>query len=238
MTVSPDQPPEDRPQGITLEELTAAFAEAMSGPTRPVPVVSVEPQPETSEAANCEAADLTEPAETDPDACCPISPRSILEAMLFVGNRDGQALSPAQAVDLMRGVTAGEVADLVDQLNLQYAAENRPYHVANEGAGYRMTLRPSFARLRDQFYHRVREARLSQAAVDILALVAYQQPLSGEQVNRLRGKPSGHILSQLVHRGLLRIDPDQRKPRTKLYYTTERFLSLFGLQSLDDLPRD
>ncbi len=171
------------------------------------------------------------------DGPCPITPASVLEAMLFVGNRDGSPLAPARAAELMRGVSAGEIAGLVDELNAYYEADGRPYTIVSEGSGYRLKLRPEFAPLRDRFYGKLREARLSQAAVDILAIVAYQQPLSAEQINKLRGKPSGHVLSQLVHRQLLRIERAGPR-RTAQYYTTERFLRLFGLESLDDLPRD
>ncbi len=188
------------------------------------------------------ASNKTPPAptsETDDgtDAPCPITPASVLEAMLFVGNRDGTALAPARAAELMRGVSPGEIAGLVDELNARYSADGRPYAVVSEGSGYRLKLRPEFASLRDRFYGKMREARLSQAAVDILAIVAYQQPLTAEQINRLRGKPSGHMLSQLVHRQLLRIERAGPR-RTAQYYTTDRFLRLFGLESLDDLPRD
>ena len=91
--------------------------------------------------------------------------------------------------------------------------------------------------MRDRFHGRIREARLSQAAIDVLAVVAYQQPLTAEQIGRLRGKPCSHVLSQLVHRGLLRIERKPGKRRTVQYFTTDRFLDLFGLQTLADLPR-
>ena len=71
----------------------------------------------------------------------------------------------------------------------------------------------------------------------MLALVAYQQPITGEKINQLRGKPSSHILAHLVRRGLLRIERPDPKRRTPHYHTTDRFLRLFNLQSLDDLPR-
>ena len=72
----------------------------------------------------------------------------------------------------------------------------------------------------------------------MLAIVAYQQPLSAEQIGTVRGKPSGPVLSQLVHRGLLRIErlPGQAGGRVQ-YFTTDRFLHLFGLQTLADLPQ-
>ena len=111
------------------------------------------------------------------------------------------------------------------------------YRVVGEGDGYRLTLRDEFRPLRNRFYGRIREARLSQAAIDVLALVAYQQSITAETIGRLRGKPSNHVLMHLVRRGLLRIERPDAKRRTPHYYTTERFLRLFNLQSLDDLPQ-
>ncbi|OHB68768.1 MAG: hypothetical protein A2V70_01890 [Planctomycetes bacterium RBG_13_63_9] len=157
--------------------------------------------------------------------------------MLFVGNRDGRPLSAAQAAELMRGVEPEEIPGLVDELNRRYTANGCPYHIANDGSGYRFLLHSAFHRLRSRFYGRVREARLSQAAVDVLAVVAYQQPLTSEQIGQLRGKPSSHVLSQLVRRGLLRIERRDPKRRTASYFTTDRFLELFGMESLDDLPQ-
>ena len=92
--------------------------------------------------------------------------------------------------------------------------------------------------MRDQFFGRIRQARLSQTAIDILAIVAYQQPLTAEQINTVRGKSSGHVLSQLVHRGLLRIERLPGKRRPAQYYTTDRFLRLFGLEDAGRLAAE
>ena len=156
--------------------------------------------------------------------------------MLFVGSPDGQALTPQRAAELMRGVEPGEIAALVDQLNGRYAAGACPYRIVMEQGGYRLTLRKPFQRVRDQFERRLREARLSLAAINVLAIVAYRQPISGEEVGGLRGKPSGAILGQLVRRGLLRVERKEGE-RTPYYRTAERFLKLFSLRDLRDLPQ-
>ena len=157
--------------------------------------------------------------------------------MLFVGDRDNRPLTAARAAELMRGVEPGEIGGLIEELNQRYTRSGCPYFVAEDSDGYRITLRKPFHPLREQFYGRIREARLSQAAIDVLAIVAYQQPLSAEQIGAVRGKPSGPVLSQLVHRGLLRIERLPGKRRTVQYFTTDRFLQLFGLQTLADLPQ-
>ncbi len=247
------EPEQELPQpGISLSELTEAFAEAMGiepaakadepvdsavselsaaeqSPDElpPVEQSTVDPQSEDPPPA--------EPAEADDP--CEISPRTILEALLFVGSQGNEPLLATRAAELMRDVEPDEIAELVETLNRQYSANGCPYHIIHEGAGFRLALRKTFHPLRNKFYGRVRETRLSQAAVDVLAIIAYQQPLTAEQVNRLRGKPSNHMLSQLVRRGLLRIERRDPKRRTPSYLTTDRFLALFGLDGIEDLPQ-
>ncbi len=244
----PDTPETPDQQEISLAELSEAFAQAIQRP--PQQQAGCGEQPELEPTAEAAPGDdlARQPAEEvpeqpeplppeDADDICPISPSSILEAMLFVGDRENRPLTPAQAAGPMRGVEPGDIPALVEALNSRYESGGSPYRIVNEGAGYRLSLARAFYPLRDKFYGRVREARLSQAAIEVLAIVAYQQPLTAEDVARMRGTPSGHILSQLVRRQLLRIERNQRKPRVALYYTAARFLDLFGLESLEDLPQ-
>lgn len=166
-----------------------------------------------------------------------ISPRTILEAMLFVGHPQHEPLTASHVASLMRGVRPAEIDELVVELNETYAAEQCAYWIESVGAGYRLVLRPEFAPLRDRFYGRVKEAKLSQQAIDVLALVAYNQPLTQAEIDRLRNAASGGVLAQLVRRGLLRVERPDRKPREPIFHTTDKFLELFGLESLDDLPQ-
>ncbi len=233
---SQDEP--QRPPGISLGELTEAFAEAMG--TRPQAVPQEETARETVAVTeeSLDAQEEPEPQSDDDDADpCPISPLSIIEAMLFVGNRESQPLSSVRAAEVMRGVEPEDIDGLVEQLNVRYSAGGRPYHIVQEGGGYRLTLRSAYRGLQERFYGRIREARLSQPAIDVLAIIAYRQPLTSEQISRLRGKPCSHLLAQLVRRGLLRIERMDNKRRTAQYFTTDRFLGLFGMEDLDDLPR-
>ncbi len=226
---------------ISLDELARAFAQVMGAP--PQGSVRQEPQPLAAEAATGPGelhARTHEPAvavEEPVGDSGPVTPLSILEAMLFVGDRDNRPLTAARAAELMRGVEPGEIGGLIEELNGRYTRSCCPYFVAEDSDGYRMTLRKPFHPLREQFYGRIREARLSQAAIDVLAIVAYQQPLTAEQIGAVRGKPSGPVLAQLVHRRLLRIERLPGKRRTVQYFTTDRFLQLFGLQTLADLPQ-
>jgi segregation and condensation protein B len=242
MSDAPEDKPESRrEQGISLDELAAAYAQSMERRTdsweeppgeRPEAAEAVRAQPprETVEEPPPDAAD---DSGDDP---CPLSPTTILEAMLFVGSEQNEPLSSVRAAELMRGVSAGEIPGLVDRLNRRYAASGCPYRIIGEGAGYRIALDRPFYPIRNKFYGRMREARLSQAALDVLAIVAYRQPITAEEVSRLRDTPSGHVLTQLVRRQLLRIQRPPEKRRPISYRTTDRFLELFGLESLDELP--
>lgn len=237
-------------QDLSLDALAAAFAEAIGRPGDPSygppssaleagAAAAASPSLDRAGPETNSAADPTiDPHDGDDGG---VSPASILEAMLFVGDRGGGSLAAQRAAELMRGVAADEIHGLVEELNARYRRRGCPYEVTHVGAGYRMTLRPEFHPVRDRFLGRVREARLSQAALDVLAIVAYQQPVTAEVVGSLRGTPSHPLLTQLVRRRLLRIQRSPGKgpgqPRTTSFHTTERFLKLFGLETLEDLPQ-
>lgn len=227
--------------GLSLNELSEAFAEMLDSGQDPY--AAPEPAEDEDEQAVAEAmgvdsmAAIASPKTPHADDACELSPKSILEAMLFVGSPDNRPLSSERVAGMMRGVRAVEIDELVGELNRQYDARGCPYRIYSEGEGYRLMLREEFGRIRDKFYGRVRHARLSPAAIEVLSIIAYQGGQTSEEVNRLRGTPSGAILSQLVRRQLLRIERDPASPRMPRYHTTPRFLDLFGLESLEDLPR-
>lgn len=224
-------------QELSLDQLTEAFAEMLGvSPDRP-PAAAPGEEPAADDETDAAAARFEPAADADPDGDVEVSPASILEAMLFVGSPDNRPLESKQIAALIRGVEPAEVDELVHGLNARYAQDNCPYAIVREGSGYRMVLREEFHRLRDKFYGRRRQVQLSQAAIEVLAVVAYNQPITAEELQTRRGTGSGAILSQLVRRGLLRFERAEKKPRPARYFTTDRFLQLFNLRSLDELPR-
>lgn len=248
MVDSSSSPEFHEPEGISLNELTQAYAQAMGSVgdgEEEHPSLPEDQEEGTAETATAGPPDTIpipteiEVEEDDEQGSASddvaVSPLTVVETLLFVGSIDNQPLESAKAAQLMRGVTPGDVAELIDQLNARYRSNGCPYKIVSDGAGYLMTLRRAFYPVRNKFYGKVREARLSQAAVDTLAIVAYRQPLTSEQVTALRGTPSGHLLTQLVRRQLLDVERVEGS-RQVLYRTSSRFLELFGLESLEDLP--
>lgn len=171
------------------------------------------------------------PARSDP---VPVDPSSILEALLFVG---GGPVSAEQAAKLIRGVGPKQVEQLLGALDDQYHSESRPYRIVATAKGYCLQLLGQYDRIVDRLYHRQRAIRISPAAVEVLALIAYRQPINRQSVESLRGADCGGILRQLVRRGLLRLERNGTTSRDVLYHTTDRFLEVFSLADLEELPR-
>ena len=158
----------------------------------------------------------------------------IVEALLFVG---GAPLSGARACEVMQSVTAEEFAQAVAALNRHYRDQGRPYRIQPRDQGYELAIRPDFSVVRDRLLGGTREARLSAAALDTLALVAYRQPVTRQEVESLRGADSLAPLRQLVRLGLVAVQRGEAGQTEVRYGTTARFLRQFGLRGLDDLPR-
>jgi segregation and condensation protein B len=228
---------EPNDDGISLDELSQAYVALLSKGSDPY---SNESEPTTEERLPPEIVEVIDDPVIERERQPPdgdVTPRGILEAMLFVGHPTGEPLTSERIASFMRGVRPAEIDELVRELNAEYDEVGAPYLIVSDGPGYRMELRPDFAGLREAFYGKIREARLSQAAIDVLAIVGYHQPVGLEEIDRLRGKSSGAIVAQLVRRDLLlcsRVGAGRAKVQ---YTTTRRFLSLFGLEDISQLPR-
>ena len=233
---SPDDPGDDQkpPAELSVDQLTQAFAQLIGQDTSTSST-------DTSTGAENAASEDQSPAEPEEveaeEDDTNVSAEAILEAILFVGHPSNEPLTSRLMAGYLRGVTPVEVDELLAKLNQSYQESNAPYQVVSEGAGYRLTLRTEHEGLRERFYGRVREAKLSQMAIDLLAIVAYHQPIDRQSIDKLIGRPCGAMLSQLVRRELLKIERTKEKPRKTLYSTADRFLDLFQLESLEDLPR-
>jgi segregation and condensation protein B len=219
-------------QGPSLIELSRAYAALLNK--------GADPYPQSSEFDPNSAPRLPD-VDSDQgivgEIACETTPKAILEAILFVGHPAQEPVASERIAALMRGVRPGEIDELVAELNAEYEAENDPYTIVSEGLGHRLTLRSEFVSVSDAFHGRIREARLSQSAIDVLAIVAYQQPIEMSEIDRLRGKPSGPVVAQLVRRDLLRLERPTDKGKRPVYRTTDRFLDLFDLDALSELPR-
>jgi segregation and condensation protein B len=230
---SPDTNGDTR-DGSLADRLTNAFAE-MLGDTP----ASGANQHGGDTDKSPDAGDVL-PLDSDIEGMTPtgnVTPEGVVEAMLFVGSPENEPLLPAQLTAVVPGLTAEDIEQIVRDLNERYRRRESPYEIVSLRAGYRLVLRDEFESVSRRVLGRTRSTRLSRAAVDVLSLVAYMQPISSEDVGGQRGHPSQAILRQLVRRQLLEIERDPQNRRHIYYRTTERFLKLFNLTTIEDLPR-
>lgn len=169
-----------------------------------------------------------------------VSEKQVVEAALFVGGMPLTAKKLSSLFHTDHGF--GFVECLLDELNRQYADEGRPYSITLGEGGYRLSLLPEFESVRNKvFGYGPKDVKMTQDALEVLSLVAYKQPITKSQMEALGKSNAGPVLRQLVQRELIRIDrahmPQTSKNKNDPpYSTTPRFLSLFGLGSLNDLP--
>ena len=155
-------------------------------------------------------------------------------AVLFLAKEPLPSRKLSQYSNLADGT---EARTLVTRLNRQLDSQGRAFRIESVAGGYQMVTRPKFSKWLRRLEYVPGEVRLSAPAMETLAVVAYRQPVLRADVEAIRGVSCGEILSQLLNRDLVRIGGrSEELGRPYLYNTTKRFLQLFGLRSLDDLP--
>lgn len=214
----------------------AAVEDAASVVAVDVAPTEVTPVPVSSETAAGPSPEASAAVDSGPR----ISEKQVVEAALFVGGMPLTAKKLSSLFHTDHGF--GFVECLIDELNRQYTEEGRPYSITLGEGGYRLSLLPEFEPVRNKvFGFGPKDVKLTQDALEVLALVAYQQPITKSQMEALGKSNTGSVLRQLLQRELIRIDrahsPQTSKSKNDPpYVTTPRFLSLFGIGNLSDLP--
>lgn len=159
----------------------------------------------------------------------------IIEALLFASD------APLSADDLARGeedLEPDAVGEAIAALRREYEEHGRAFQIYEIAGGYQLLTRPEFSPHLERFETVPRSTRLSGAALEVLAIIAYRQPLGRAEVEEIRGVGSSHVLRTLQELDLIDIvGRGEGLGRPLLYGTTQRFLDHFGFASLDDLPR-
>ena len=186
-----------------------------------------------SEHYTCECGETVDPKG---EIMHQINPKQVIEAALFVG---GQPLTAKKLCYVLRGdFDLDFIEQTIDELNHQYLEEERPYEIRLGEGGYRFVLHDEFQRLRNRVYGiGPREVKLSQDVLEVLALVAYRQPMTQADIEGLGKSNPGPSLRQLLRRELISLERDPQDRKNVKYRTTRRFLSVFGLGRLDELPQ-
>ncbi len=175
------------------------------------------------------------PPGEQPDVPQAESTAAVVEAILFTSDSPLPAARIAELAEL-RGERA--VKDAVTALNKRYERDGSAFRIESLAGGYQMLTRPEFHGVITRLLRDRSDSRLTQAALETLAIVAYRQPILRADVEAIRGVACGEVLRGLLERQLIKIVGRAKViGRPMLYGTTRRFLEVFGLESLEDLPK-
>jgi len=217
--VWPDETMPRKPKASPDAEVSADDTlEAQDGPVE-VEVVEAEADDEALESSATQTVELT-----------------ILEALLFATHHPltGQRLAELLNVKSQKAVRAA-----VQELNQQYESTGRTFRIEQVAGGYQLLSLPKYGDILKRLHQKEADAKLTKAALETLAIIAYKQPILRADVEAIRGVACGETIRSLMEKHLVNIAGRAEEPgRPILYGTTKRFLQLFGLNSLKDLPQN
>lgn len=158
-----------------------------------------------------------------------------LEALLMATH---SPLTLGQIAEVMDLGSTKPVRRAIEALNQQYDESNRAFRVEQISGGYQVLTLPQFAETLKKMHQKDIDAKLTQAAKETLAIIAYKQPILRADVEAIRGVACGETIRSLMEKHLVKIAGRAEEPgRPILYGTTKRFMEVFGLNSLADLPK-
>lgn len=187
-------------------------------------------EPEGATVDSDRASPATESAQPDE-----IVPRQVVEAVLFSADTP---MPPAKIAAVLGVGDARDVRGYVKELNEQYEVEGRTFRIEQIAGGYRMMTLPAFKTWLVKLHKSRQESKLTPAAMETLAIIAYKQPATRAEIESVRGVAVGDIVNRLREMNLVKIvGRAEDLGRPMLYGTTKRFLEVFGLPGLDALPQ-
>ncbi|HEU5037625.1 MAG TPA: SMC-Scp complex subunit ScpB [Nocardioides sp.] len=170
---------------------------------------------------------------TDETLAVPVAElRPSLEALLMVADQPLEVMTLATAV----GYPVDEVTGALEGLAREYDEQGRGFELRNVGGGWRYYTRDEYAAVVEGYVLDGQQARLTQAALETLAVVAYKQPVSRARVSAIRGVNVDGVMRTLLTRGLVEEAGQDHETGANLYRTTTYFLERIGVTSLDELP--
>jgi len=170
------------------------------------------------------------PSDQDVD----LTVESVVEAVLFASD---EPLTAARLANIVE-VTTKQIREHIDNLNDKYQAGNHAFRIEKIAGGYQMLTLSSYNHWLKQLLRVRSETKLSPAAMETLAIIAYKQPVIRADIEAIRGVAVGEVIRSLCYKGLIKIvGRAEVLGRPMLYGTTKKFLEVFGLNTLKDLPK-
>ncbi len=160
--------------------------------------------------------------------------KQIIENLLFITDRP---LKPSRIADVVEHISSKRVLEIIQELAKEYEDTGRAVRILEIGGGYQMCTKPEYGRWVRKLYNEKMTTRLSNAALETLAIIAYKQPVTRAEMEMIRGVDVAAPLERLLERGLVRVlGKRDTIGRPMVYGTTDEFLRLFGLNKISELP--
>ena len=192
-----------------------------------------EPVAETQEDIE-DGEDLAEEQEPEPDEI-EATLETVVEAVLFASD---EPISPKRLVDIAEAGSVKQVNQCVKAMNKKYREGGFSFRIEKISGGYQMMTLSAFNPWITKLIKVRSDNKLTPAALETLAIVAYKQPIIRADIEAIRGVASGEILRNLMYKGMVKIvGRAEVIGRPMLYGTTKKFLDVFGLNTLKDLPK-
>lgn len=158
--------------------------------------------------------------------------KAAIEALLFV---NGERMSEEEMMGIL-GLDQSDLKEIMQELIAEYHQSSRGIQILTLDGGYIMGTKPEYAQVVSKLL-KPAGRRLSPAALETLAIIAYRQPLSKAEIEQIRGVKTDRVITTLMEKGIIKDLGKKAVPgRPSLYGTTHEFLKIFGLSSLDELP--
>ncbi|MCR4315566.1 MAG: SMC-Scp complex subunit ScpB [Planctomycetes bacterium] len=160
---------------------------------------------------------------------------SVIEALLFVAK---EPLTAKRLSNLLSGIDTAIIRKAIAELEAEYAESKRAFQIVKLAGGYQLLTKPRFAEYVKQLQRVTQESKITPAALQTLAMVAYKQPVTRSEIDAIRGADSSTHVRTLLDKNLIRPVGRKKIPGYPLMYgTTKRFLEMFGMASIKDLPQ-
>ncbi len=191
--------------------------------------METEEQKQVNEPENnsTEAEEKTELVETE-------ELKKIIETLLFITDRP---VRPSRLAEVAENTDARQVREVIRQLQEEYTAQNRAVQIVEIAGGFQMATKAEYGRWVRRLYNEKMTTKLSNAALETLAIIAYKQPITRAEMEAIRGVDVAGPLERLLERSLVRVvGKKDTIGRPMVYGTTDEFLRMFGLNKIAELP--
>lgn len=168
--------------------------------------------------------------------------KNIIEALIFASD---EPLSDSEIVRTIKGIDGEDaeinnqiISEIIEELNQDYKTSGNSFGIVKIAGGYLFATKEEYSKYIGYLSSEKSKRRLSQAALETLAIIAYKQPITKPEIESIRGVNSDHIIATLLEKKLITISGrSETIGRPLLYSTTKEFLIYFGLNSIQDLPK-